>query len=157
GPSRPLPIPGRLRRLVQAKPVPSIPPEDLEACLRVLQLIRADRGALASLSQQQRRELLTLAGLVAKPDRDELRRMARAFRRAERQAALQQDRQNLETAGLRVQRRRETYAPLWLPPPDTAPDAAARPRLGTARACYVCKQPYTEVHRFYDSMCTACG
>lgn len=132
-------------------------PEDLDTCLRVLQSIRADRGLLTGLSREQRRDLLTLAGLVAKPDRDELRRMAKAFRRADRQAALEQDRQSLETAGLRVQRRSETFAPLWLPPPGAEPDADLRPRLGAARTCYVCKQPYTRVHRFYDSMCTPCG
>jgi hypothetical protein len=57
---------------------------------------------------------------------------------------------------LRQQRRSETYAPLWLPPPESqAPDE--RPGLSAARACYVCKQPYTNVHRYYDSMCQACG
>ena len=34
--------------------------------------------------------------------------MAKAFRRAEREAAQQQDREALESAGLRVQRRSET-------------------------------------------------
>src|SRR5690606_13532727 len=122
----------------------------------MLRAIQADRGVLASLSSAQRRELLTLAGLVAKPERDELRRMAKAFRRHDRLAERRQDQQALETAGLRVQRRRETYAPLWLPPP-AAQGAGARPQLGSARACYVCKQPYSDVHRYYDSMCTPCG
>jgi NAD(P)-dependent dehydrogenase (short-subunit alcohol dehydrogenase family) len=59
-----------------------------------------------------------------------------------------------------VQRLRDTYAPLWLPPPDEAaadPGVGARPALNAARNCYVCKQPYTEVHRYYDSMCQPCG
>jgi NAD(P)-dependent dehydrogenase (short-subunit alcohol dehydrogenase family) len=140
---------------VQDKSAPPLAPQDLEGCLRVLRVVQADRGALASLSQEQRRELLMLAGLVAKPERDELRRMARAFRRADREAVQRQDRQSLEASGLRMQRRSETFAPLWLPPPEQA--APARPQLASARACYVCKQPYTEVHRFYDSMCTDCG
>lgn len=134
--------------------------DDLRACLRVLAAIQADRGVLTRLSQDERRALLTLAGQVARPERDELRRMARAFRRAERQVAQQQDRQALEQAGLRVQRRSETYTPLWLPPPESeaAADApAAQPRLNAARACYVCKQPFADVHRYYDSMCRACG
>jgi NAD(P)-dependent dehydrogenase (short-subunit alcohol dehydrogenase family) len=29
--------------------------------------------------------------------------------------------------------------------------------LKNARACYTCKKPYTEVHFFYDRMCTSCG
>lgn len=129
---------------------------DLRACLRVLKAIEMDRGVLTRLTQDERRELLTLAGLIAKPDGKDLRRMAKAFRRAERGLLQQQDRQALERAGLRQQRRSETYAPLWLPPPESQ-GSDEQPELSAARACYVCKQPYTNVHRYYDSMCQACG
>lgn len=129
--------------------------DPLRACLATLRAIQADRGLLTRLSQEERRELLMLAGQVSRPSRDEQRRMAKAFRRADREAAQQQDRQALEQAGLRQQRRSDTYAPLWLPPPETG--SPERPRLNAERACYVCKQAYTEVHRYYDSMCRACG
>ena len=138
--------------------------EDLLTCLRVLQAIQADRGLLTRLTADERRDLLMMAGLVAKPERASLRQMAKAFRRAERQTELSQDRDAIESAGLRVQRRSERYAPLWLPPPEPGSEAAAdggmaaeRPALNAARACYVCKQPFTEVHRYYDSMCRECG
>ncbi len=150
-----------------------VSPDDFAACLRVLKAVEADRSCLTRLTREQRRELLTLAGLVAKPERHDLVRMAKAFRRAERASAQQQDRQAIEQAGLRVQRRSATYAPLWLPPPEAEsrgqdPHAAAPldagrvergdpPGLRTPRSCYVCKQPYTEVHRYYDSMCRDCG
>jgi NAD(P)-dependent dehydrogenase (short-subunit alcohol dehydrogenase family) len=130
--------------------------DDLPACLRVLKAIEEDRSLLTRLSQDDRRTLLMLAGLVAKPERHDLVKMAKAFRRAERASAKARDQEAINQAGLRVQRRAEVYTPLWLPPPDT-PDADARPELGSARACYVCKAPYTEVHRFYDSMCGPCG
>jgi len=135
------------------------PEDDLQACLRALKAIRADRGVLTRLSPDERRELLMLAGMIAKPARSELRQMAKAFRRADREAARQQDREALEQAGLRIQRRSETYAPLWLPPPDAAAQGAEaeRPALNAARACYVCKQPFTAVHRYYDAMCRSCG
>jgi NAD(P)-dependent dehydrogenase (short-subunit alcohol dehydrogenase family) len=148
---------------------PPFTADDFAACLRVLQAVQADRGCLARLTQAERRELLTLAGLAAKPERHELVRMAKAFRRAERESAQQQDRQAIEQAGLRLQRRNSTYTPLWLPPPDAGTDADAvaedqpagvamqRRGLHKALSCYVCKQPYTEVHRYYDSMCRACG
>jgi NAD(P)-dependent dehydrogenase (short-subunit alcohol dehydrogenase family) len=132
----------------------------LRACLQTLKAIDADRGLLTRLSQDERRELLTLAGRITQPARSDLRRMARAFRRAEREQARAEDRAALEQAGLRVQRRSDAYAPLWLPPPDEAAadsDGGARPGLNAARNCYVCKQPYTEVHRYYDSMCRSCG
>ncbi len=88
-------------------------------------------------------------------------RMAKAFRRAEREAAKEADRKAIEQAGLRVQRKAEVYSPLWLEPPkpedldsDVTPE---QPRLNKERDCYVCKKPYTKVHRYYDSMCEDCG
>ena len=130
--------------------------DDLRACVRVLRAIEADRSRLTSLTQEQRRELLTLAGLVAKPERHDLVRMAKAFRRAEREAAKEHDRKAIEQAGLRVQRRASVFAPLWLEPPKPE-DLDERPRLHKERDCYVCKQPFSKIHRFYDSMCEACG
>ncbi len=130
--------------------------DDVHTCVRVLRAIEADRSHLTRLTQDQRRELLTLAGLVAKPERHGLVRMAKAFRRQEREAAKEQDRKAIEQAGLRVQRRSEVYAPLWLEPPKPE-DLCERPRLHQERDCYVCKKPFTTVHRYYDSMCEACG
>ena len=130
--------------------------DDLATCLRVLAAIEADRAHLARLSQEQRRQLMMLTGLVSKPERHDVVRMVKAFRRAGRQAANAADRGALEQAGLRVQRRAETYAPLWLTPPATG-ETDDRPALNRERACYVCKQPFTRVHRYYDSMCDECG
>jgi NAD(P)-dependent dehydrogenase (short-subunit alcohol dehydrogenase family) len=134
----------------------SLSEHDVRVCVRVLRAIEADRSHLTRLTQSQRRELLTLAGLVAKPERHDLVRMAKAFRRAEREAAKAQDRQALEQTGLRIQRRAAQYAPLWLEPPKPE-DLEDRPELHHERACYVCKKPFTRVHRYYDSMCEACG
>jgi NAD(P)-dependent dehydrogenase (short-subunit alcohol dehydrogenase family) len=130
--------------------------DDLRACVRVLKAIEADRSQLTRLTQDQRRELLTLAGLVAKPERHDLVRMAKAFRRAEREAAKARDREAIEQAGLRVQRRSPVFAPLWLEPPKPE-DLDERPRLNRERDCYVCKQPFARVHRYYDAMCEPCG
>src|SRR5580700_9333236 len=91
--------------------------DDVRACVRVLRAIEADRSHLTRLTQEQRRELLTLAGLVAKPERHDLVKMAKAFRRAEREAAKERDRKVIEQTGLRIQRRAEVYAPLRLEPP----------------------------------------
>jgi len=130
--------------------------DDLDACIRVLRAIEADRSHLTRLTQQQRRELLTLAGLVAKPERHDLVKMAKAFRRAEREAAKEHDRKAIAQAGLRIQRLSPVYAPLRLEPPKPA-DLEDRPELHQERVCYVCKEPFTKVHRYYDSMCEACG
>jgi NAD(P)-dependent dehydrogenase (short-subunit alcohol dehydrogenase family) len=130
--------------------------DELRTCVRVLRAIEADRSHLTRFTREQRRELLTLSGLVAKPERHDLVKMAKAFRRAEREAAKEHDRKAIEQAGLRVQRRSATYAPLRLEPPKPE-DLDDRPRLNKERDCYVCKQPFSKVHRYYDSMCEPCG
>ncbi len=130
--------------------------EDVRGCVRVLRAIEADRSHLTRMTQDQRRELLTLAGLVAKPERHGLVRMARAFRRAEREAVKEHDRKVLATAGLRIQRRSAQYSPLWLEPPKPQ-DLDERPEFRRERNCYVCKRPFAAMHRYYDSMCQPCG
>jgi NAD(P)-dependent dehydrogenase (short-subunit alcohol dehydrogenase family) len=142
----------------QANSAPDTPlcDEDILACLRVLGAIEADRSHLTRMTQDRRRELLTLAGLVAKPERHNLVRMAKAFRRAEREAAKEHDRKAIEQAGLRIQRRSAVYAPLRLEPPGPD-DLDDRPGLHQERTCYVCKKPFAKIHRYYDSMCEACG
>src|SRR5215470_8824504 len=102
--------------------------DDVETCVRVLRAIEADRSHLARIGRELRRELLTLAGLVAKPERQDLVRMAKAFRRAEREAAKAHDRELVEQAVQRVQRRSAVYAPLKLAPP-AADDVDDRPEL----------------------------
>jgi NAD(P)-dependent dehydrogenase (short-subunit alcohol dehydrogenase family) len=137
-------------------PASALSDDDLLTCLRVLRAIEADRAHLASLTQDQRRELLTLAGLIAKPERHNLVRLARAFRRAERAAAKQHDRGLIDAAGLRLQRRAPVYAPLWLEPAQHG-EVEPRADLKRGRNCYVCKQAFTRMHRYYDSLCEACG
>jgi NAD(P)-dependent dehydrogenase (short-subunit alcohol dehydrogenase family) len=135
---------------------PALSDDDVRACVRVLRAIEADRSHLTRLAQNQRRELLTLAGLVSKPERRDLVQMAKAFRRAEREAAKQHDREVVEQAGLRLQRRAALYAPLWLEPPKPE-ELDERREFRRERACYVCKQPFVKAHRYYDSLCIACG
>jgi NAD(P)-dependent dehydrogenase (short-subunit alcohol dehydrogenase family) len=134
----------------------TLPEDDVRACMRVLRAIEADRSHLAGLALEQRRELLMLAGLVTKPERHDVTRMAKAFRRAKRAITKEQDRHIIERAGLRIQRRSKIYAPLWLerPKPEVAHDRA---EFHQERNCYICKKPFAKMHRYYDSMCETCG
>ncbi len=136
---------------------PALQPKAVHTCLQVLRAIEADRGQLTLLSQELRRELLTLAGLIAKPERHELVKMAKAFRRADRAAARARDQQLIGQTGLRVQRRAAQYTPLWLPQPDPDNVPQGQPTLSQALNCYVCKQAFTVPHRYYDSLCHTCG
>src|SRR5258708_13551942 len=111
--------------------------DDVLTCMRVLRAIEADRSHLTRLSQEQRRELLMLAGLVAKPERHDVSRMLKGFRRAKRQVAQEHDRDLIERAGLRMQPRSKVYPPLWLDRPKPQLPGA-HPEFHQERNCYVC-------------------
>lgn len=133
---------------------------DLNECMRVLRLIEADRAHLARFSQEQRRELLMLTGLIAKPERHNIVQMAKAFRRARRAAEKEHDRSVIAKTGLHIQRKAEVYSPLRLAPPSLEERGQAPTHgqtLRQERTCYVCKQPFVKVHRYYDAMCEPCG
>src|SRR5882757_6107201 len=140
----------------QPAPDTTLTDEDVLTCMRVLRAIEADRAQLTRLSQEQRRELLMLAGLVTKPERHDVSRMLKGFRRAKRQVTQEHDRGLIERAGLRLQRRSKVYAPLWLERPK-ADAAETRTAFVQERNCYVCKKSFSVMHRYYDSLCEACG
>jgi NAD(P)-dependent dehydrogenase (short-subunit alcohol dehydrogenase family) len=144
------------------KPDITLSEDDVRTCVRVLRAIETDRSHLARLDLAQRRELLMLTGLVAKPERHDVTRMAKAFRRAKREVTKEHDRGIIERAGLRIQRRSKVYSPFWLerPKADTEDgrvlgDEASE--FHQERNCYVCKKRFTRMHRYYDSMCETCG
>jgi hypothetical protein len=125
--------------------------DDVHACVRVLRAVETDRSHLTRLTPESRRELLTLAGLVAKPERHDVTRMGKAFRRAKREATRVHDRRVMEQAGQRIQRRSAVYAPLWrrtllalpgreaaavgLPSQQRMPDRASTGRFLPASPC----------------------
>ena len=136
---------------------PQLSDDDVEACVRVLRAIEADR--VASHAPQPR----------AAPRAADARRPRRQARAARSRANGQgvPARRARSGEGARPEARR----------PGAAARAAALARLcaaaaraagardaerarGAARrelACYVCKQPFTKVHRYYDSLCEPCG
>jgi NAD(P)-dependent dehydrogenase (short-subunit alcohol dehydrogenase family) len=137
---------------------PAVPSEDLETAIRVLETFASDRSHLTAVDLETRRRLLIAAGRVSRPERDDMIKMAKAFRRQERQESQREDQALLETSGLRIQRKAPVFTPLWLEPPkEDAESEAERPQLNDERNCYVCKAPFRTVHFFYDSMCASCG
>jgi len=139
-------------------------PEELVTALE--QLV-ADPRQLADLPHELRKRLLTACGRLATPTQGERRMMVRALRRNANRQRREHDQAALLQATLRRSRVENKVERPELPrhalPPASAPTLAeprahlARVELTTARACYVCKAPYTRVHFFYDSMCQVCG
>lgn len=130
--------------------------ERLNACRETLEAVVEDRALLDRLDPETRRAFIIAAGRVSRPDRAELRKLAKARRRQRRDAARARDAQVLEATGIRTLRR----APVFPTPPALSsgpPPSEAAPELEEARKCYVCKAPFAEVHHFYDQLCPSCA
>jgi NAD(P)-dependent dehydrogenase (short-subunit alcohol dehydrogenase family) len=128
---------------------------ELEACLKVLEAIVAERGILAALPEAQRRALLVAAGRASRPDSYQERRLARAFRRRKREALEASDRASRAHAGIRSAR----SSPVFVAPAKLLPEPASAParELEKPKTCYVCKRGFTRLHHFYDALCPACA
>ncbi|MCK5944169.1 MAG: SDR family NAD(P)-dependent oxidoreductase, partial [Planctomycetes bacterium] len=120
------------------------------------------------MPEAARRRLLAACGRVVGGDKQALRQRKRAARSQAAMERREREQRALRAAAIRRERsdgkRRSTALPLHaLPKEDGAAVGTTDrgpngdPALADARYCYVCKQPYTKVHFFYDSMCGSCG
>ncbi len=136
--------------------------ERVDAAIELLRELRDDRRLLASLSEEQNRNLLTYAGQVVRPGPWAKRELARENRRRRKQQVRESDEKVLAGTGIRAKRRELVYqTPKFVTPP-VAPGASMK-ELGDGsglekeRNCYVCKKSFSELHFFYDSMCAPCA
>ena len=135
----------------------------LRAATEALEAVACDRGLLETLSAEERTRLLTAAGDVFDPDVVRRRQSSKAFRRRQKAARIQQDETLLAATGIRTLRDKPVYtSPNVFAPrrfeQEDALDGVDSPReVLTPQHCYVCKQPYVEIHPFYDQLCGPCG
>lgn len=150
-----------------------VEPKDVDAALRVLSAIAENRAELASVPEPARIALLKAAGEVARPTKAARKQLAKEHRRARFQARRAQDQEKLDQAGIRRARKQPVYVtPSALDSGETSMEALntaaselyARPstpaddgKLNEPRNCYVCKEPFSRLHFFYDQMCESCG
>ncbi|TVR61673.1 MAG: SDR family oxidoreductase [Gemmatimonadales bacterium] len=148
----------------------------IRAATDLLEHIVADRSLLAQVSKEEQRRLVQAAGKVWTPDRDQRRILTRAMARKRKEAQREAEEAALSQTGIRALRRKPTFTtPNVYPPalpsqvepaahegPDgvrvevgTGPGADA-PQMGRQH-CYVCKDPFTELHHFYDQLCPSCA
>jgi NAD(P)-dependent dehydrogenase (short-subunit alcohol dehydrogenase family) len=138
--------------------------ERIAESVDLLQAVIADRGLLQQVPDEVRIQLLTAAGKASKPELAELRTLWKANRRdkkRERKAIADADDALLASTGIRKQRLELVY-PTPLPEhangalPASSETEAPR-ELTQPQVCYVCKDSFTQVHFFYDLLCTDCA
>lgn len=133
---------------------------DLTRCLETLEAIAANNLLLSELSHDDRVRLFMAAGRVIYPDRLQVRRRVKAMRSQKKQELETKDRMVRAATSIRSTRRESVF----IPPPkligrtgEGISVPATVGELQRPRECYVCKDSFTQVHFFYDSMCPRCA
>ena len=136
--------------------------ERLRAATDFLELIAANRGLLAEVSQEDRRRFLDATAHVYSPDAKARRKLVKATIRLRKAARVQRDESELNETGIRQLRKQTVFTtPNVFPPPGfSQEDVEDDPDFREAvepQCCYVCKQHYTAIHPFYDQLCPTCA
>ncbi|HVK87054.1 MAG TPA: SDR family NAD(P)-dependent oxidoreductase [Kofleriaceae bacterium] len=152
----------------------------LHDAIALLEELGADLPKLAELDEELRIRLVSAAGQLSRPDRYTRKALGKALTRAKFRARRDADRAILDQTGIRALRREPVFR-TPLPRPQMELEAPVRDeaeagevvdawaaaeaqradgtaaRVETARACYVCKTEFHELHHFYDQMCAPCA
>src|SRR5687767_8256651 len=119
--------------------------EEFQKCLQVLAALSEDPTFLSKVSPEDRILLMKSAGKIAHPTVQAHRKVSRASRKLRREARKIRDREARNKAGIREAREQTVF----LAPKQIASSAPAG-ELTKPNFCYVCKQPFTQIHFFYD-------
>ncbi|MEM1179908.1 MAG: SDR family NAD(P)-dependent oxidoreductase [Acidobacteriota bacterium] len=139
---------------------PVISTEDLEACARVLDQLRAQPAGFFSDTKAAWSPVRAAANRLIHAIQQESR--AQKARRpknrqpsVDRSQNVERDRRLIEGTGIRRQRARARVEGVT---PEEAPATTPAPRpLARTRQCHICRAPFGELHFFYDSLCPSCA
>ena len=125
--------------------------EDIEKCIAVLNLLINDTSQLFDLPEEQRVALMTAAGFLSRPNKEEFTKRRKDAKKAAKRKMIERDKHARKETGIRSARESTIFIA-----PDFIEGSATNKQLESPRNCYVCKALYTDLHHFYDTMCTDC-
>jgi NAD(P)-dependent dehydrogenase (short-subunit alcohol dehydrogenase family) len=141
--------------------------------LALVEAYAADPAQLEQLPAEQRKRLLAACGRLIGASKSDLRQERRAARSQATVDKRAREQEALHAAALRRARSANKVDNPALPSHALPMREAAERQskllesqlrnahisnvLSEPRHCYICKEPYSQVHFFYDSMCSSCG
>jgi NAD(P)-dependent dehydrogenase (short-subunit alcohol dehydrogenase family) len=132
-------------------------PDEVETCLKVLQSFAAKSEQLALLSHEQRVSMFKAAGSISRPDREETKKRQKDVKTLRKQVEKEANRNARRLTGIRSARDAKIFtAPEML----TFTEQLEKEEMNeyaTPHDCYVCREKFTKVHHFYDTMCPSCA
>jgi len=134
----------------------SISQEEIQNCIDTLKALNTDTDQLFDLSADVRAELMKTAGQLSRPDRDEFIRRKKDGKKAAKRKMIERDKHARKETGIRSARESVVFeAPKLLPQHNI--QNRDEQELESPRNCYVCKEMFTKLHHFYDTMCNDCA
>ncbi len=131
--------------------------EEIQKCIDMLRDLVENSGQLAFLTTEQKIALMTVAGQISRPNRDEIIKRRRDRNQVVKKRIISYERRVRAETGIRSAREAAVFtAPLQIASQDEH-STQERPELISPRDCYVCKDAFTKVHFFYDAMCPRCA
>ncbi|MHB8154630.1 MAG: SDR family NAD(P)-dependent oxidoreductase [Candidatus Omnitrophota bacterium] len=131
--------------------------KEIQESITLLRDLVDDSQQLASLTREQRIELITVTGQLSRPNRDEINKRKRDCQRIKKQKIASYERSIRASTGIRSARQATVFA---APAQITGTEVKLeqeRPELITPRACYICKSEFKRLHFFYDALCPRCA
>lgn len=129
--------------------------EQIDQCISILASLNGDTDQIFDIPKDLRIELIKQAGLLSRPSREEYRRRKKSAKKKAKKAAAEKDRQSRNQTGIRSARDASIFiAPKMI---ELSADSQKPKREVAPRNCYVCKELFTTLHHFYDTMCKSCG
>lgn len=134
----------------------SITPEEIEKCIAILSQLVTNTDQIFDIEKAQRTELIKVAGMFSRPDREEFSRRKKDGKKVEKRKLAAKEKNARKETGIRNAREASVFvAPKLLPMADLA--NKEQTEFQTPKNCYVCKTSFVKMHHFYDSMCPECG
>ena len=131
--------------------------EEIENCIALLANLVKDTDQLANLPEEQRIALLKATGEISRPDRAERKKRNKTASKTKSLSTLENNRRARNSTGIRSARADATFvAPAQIEGHSSEAKQKSE-KLDSPRNCYICKEEYTQLHHFYDTMCKKCG
>lgn len=130
--------------------------ERIEQCIATLQAFLDNTDEIYELSEEKRIELMKVAGLLSRPNKQEYNRRVKSAKKALERKRKEREKHARKETGIRKAREADIFSAPKLIPAAQRIDKEER-ILDSPRNCYVCKTPFIKLHHFYDQMCQECG
>lgn len=132
--------------------------DQINSSIELLKSFADQSEQLTLLSEEQRVAMLKACGQISRPNREEIAKRQKDVKKLRKQKSKDRNASARRLTGIRKSRDTDFYiAPEQIEFRNAALEGEELKEYANAHSCYVCKASFTEVHHFYDSMCTKCA